>query len=78
MPAGQLTLSGATRSVPPRLAIGGFRPDAYGAPRAGFSATGSISRSDFGVEFTGLIETGGVVVGDKIELRLEIEGVLAT
>lgn len=75
---GELTLKGVTRSVPLRLEIGGFGPDAYGATRAGFSATGSISRSDFGVEFNGLIETGGVVVGDKIELRLEIEGVLAT
>lgn len=75
---GDLTFKGVTRSVPLELEIGGFGPDAFGGTRAGFSATGAISRSDFGVEFNGLIEAGGVVVGDKIELRLEIEGVLAT
>ena len=44
--------------------------------RAGFTAVGEIKRSDFGVDFNAVLETGGVVVGDKITLLLEIEGVL--
>ncbi|HZJ27263.1 MAG TPA: YceI family protein [Acidimicrobiia bacterium] len=75
---GELTLKGVTKSVPLHLEIGGFGPDAFGGTRAGFTATGSISRSEFGVEFNGVMETGGVIVGDTVELRLEVEGVLAS
>jgi len=73
---GELTLKGRTRDVPLTLEIGGFGPDPYGNTRAGFSAKGEIKRSDFGVDFNAALETGGVVVGDKILLELEIEAVL--
>lgn len=73
---GELTLKGITRSVPLRLELGGFGPDAFGGTRAGFTATGEIKRSDFGVDFNAAMETGGVVVGDKVSLHLEIEAVL--
>ncbi len=73
---GDLTLKGVTKAVPLRLEIGGFGPDAYGGTRAGFSATGEIQRSDFGVDFNAALETGGVVVSDKVNLHLEIEAVL--
>jgi polyisoprenoid-binding protein YceI len=74
---GELTLKDVTRSVPLKLELNGFGPDPYGGTRAGFSATGEINRSDFGVNF-GLGEGGGVVVSDKVTLQLEIEAVLAT
>ncbi|MGI9080184.1 MAG: YceI family protein [Acidimicrobiales bacterium] len=61
-----------------RLEIGGFGPDAYGGTRAGFSATGEIRRSDFGVNFNATLDTGGAVVSDKVNLHLEIEAVLDT
>lgn len=73
---GELTLKGVTRQVPLRLEIGGFGPDAFGGIRAGFTATGEIKRSDFGVDFSTAMETGGVVVGDRVTLHLEIEAVL--
>ncbi len=73
---GELTLKGVTRAVPLRLELGGFGPDAYGGTRAGFTATGEIKRSDFGIDFHAAMETGGVVVGDKVTLNLEIEAVL--
>jgi len=73
---GELTLKGVTRSVPLTLEVGGFGPDAYGGTRAGFTAVGEIKRSEFGVDFNAALETGGVVVGDKISLELEIEVVL--
>jgi polyisoprenoid-binding protein YceI len=72
---GELTLKGVTKPVSLKLELGGFGPDAYGGVRAGFSATGEIKRSDFGVDFNAALETGGVVVGDKVSLHLEIEGV---
>ena len=73
---GELTLKGVTKAVPLRLEIGGFGPDAYGGTRAGFTAQGQISRGEFGVNFNAVMETGGVVVADKIDLQLEIELVL--
>jgi polyisoprenoid-binding protein YceI len=75
---GDLTLKGVTKSVPLKLELNGFGPDAYGGTRAGFTGTGQINRKDFGVSFHAALETGGAVVGDKIEIHLEIEAVLAS
>jgi polyisoprenoid-binding protein YceI len=73
---GELTLKGVTKSVPLTLEVNGFGPDAYGGTRAGFSATGEINRQDFGVSWSAAMETGGVVVSDKVTINLEIEAVL--
>jgi polyisoprenoid-binding protein YceI len=75
---GELTLKGVTKSVPLKLELGGFGPDAYGGTRAGFTGTAEINRQDFGINFNAALETGGVVVGDKVTIHLEIEGVLKT
>ncbi len=74
---GELTLKGVTRSVPLRLELNGFGPDAYGGVRAGFTATGEINRRDFNVNFSAPMSNGGAVVADKITLQLEIEAVRA-
>jgi polyisoprenoid-binding protein YceI len=74
---GDLTLKGVTRSVPLKLELQGFGPDAYGGYRAGFTATGEINRSDFNVSFNAPLANGGVVVGEKVQLQLEIEAVRA-
>jgi polyisoprenoid-binding protein YceI len=74
---GDLTLKGVTRTVPLTLELQGFGPDAYGGYRAGFTATGELNRSDFNVSFNAPMANGGVVVGDKIQLHLEIEAVRA-
>jgi polyisoprenoid-binding protein YceI len=73
---GELSLKGVTRSVPLKVEFQGAGPDAYGGTRAGFSATGEISRKDFGVDFNVPLEGGGVVIGDKVSIALEIEAVL--
>ncbi|MDR2987654.1 MAG: YceI family protein, partial [Nocardiopsaceae bacterium] len=73
---GELTLKGVTRSVPLKLEVNGFGPDAYGGTRAGFSATAEINRQDFGVNWNAAMEHGGVVVSDKVTINLEIEAVL--
>ncbi len=74
---GDLTLKGITRRVPLVLELNGFGPDPYGGTRAGFTASGELNRSDFNVSFNAPLQNGGVVVGDKITLHLEIEAVLA-
>ena len=75
---GELTLKGVTKPMQLSLELGGFGPDAFGGTRAGFSATGKLSRSEFGVNFNAVIEAGGVVVSDIINISMEIEAVLAT
>lgn len=82
---GELTLRGLTRPVPLKLEIGGFGPDPFreddpfkGA-RAGFTATGEISRLEFGVgDTTKVPGGGGLGLGEKIQVILEIEAALRT
>ena len=73
---GELTLRDTTKPISLDLELGGFGPDPYGGTRAGFTATGELKRSDFGVDFNAVLETGGVVVADKVAIHLEIEAVL--
>ena len=75
---GDLTIHGATRQVELALEFNGVAPDPWGGLRAGFSASTEISRADYGIEFNIPLDGGGVVVGDKIKIYLEIEAVLAS
>ena len=75
---GELTIKGITRTVVLDLELNGFGPDAYGGTRAGFSARTEINRNDFGVDIKMPMDGGGVVVGDKVTVELEIEAVLRT
>ncbi|MFP5021262.1 YceI family protein [Pseudonocardia phyllosphaerae] len=75
---GDLTIKGVTKSVQLDLELGGFGPDAWGGTRAGFTATGSINRSDFGVDISLPMDGGGVVVSEKVGVELEIQAVLRT
>jgi polyisoprenoid-binding protein YceI len=72
---GDLTLKGITRPVTFELEFNGAaaNPMADGKPTAGFSAETEISRKEFGLEWNVALETGGVLVGDKVKLVLEIE-----
>lgn len=73
---GELSLHGITRQVPLAVEVNGFSPDPFGGQRAGFSASGQISRRDFGIDTTVPMDGGGVVVGDRVSISLEIEAVL--
>src|SRR4051812_40940135 len=73
---GELSIKGNTKPVTLELELNGFGPDAYGGTRAGFSAKTEINRNDFGVDIKMPMDGGGVVVGDKITVELEIEAVL--
>ena len=75
---GDLTIKGVTKPVTLQLELNGFGPDAYGGTRAGFSAKTEISRKEYGVDIDMPMDGGGVVVGDKISVELEIEAVLRT
>lgn len=72
---GELTLKDVTRGVPLTFELNGFSGDPWGGTRAGFSATASINRKDFNVNFEG-VQNGLAVVGDKIDIFIEVEAVL--
>lgn len=73
---GELTLHGVTRKVTLTGEVNGFSPDPWGGQRAGFSGTAQISRRDFGIDLITPMDGGGVAVGDKVSISLDIEAVL--
>lgn len=73
---GELSLHGVTRPVSLALEVLGFVPETpFGDTRVGFSASGAIDRRDFGLEWNAPVNGGGVVLGTKIKLALEIEAI---
>ena len=75
---GDLTLRGVTKPLSLDVELGGFGPDSMGGTRCGFSATGEIDRKEFGVKYDVRVPGGGLAVSDKVQLALEVEGVLQT
>ncbi len=73
---GNLTLNGVTKPVELDLEFNGTVVDPWGNTRSGFEAEGEINRKDFGITWSKNMDGGGLVVGDKVEIELEIEGVL--
>jgi polyisoprenoid-binding protein YceI len=73
---GELTVHGVTRPVTLAIDVNGFTKDPYGGTRAGFSATGEIDRKDFDITTNIPMDGGGVVIGDKIQLFIEVEAIL--
>ncbi len=72
--SGDLTIRGVTRPVEMRVA--GPTPeikDPWGYTRRGAEAVARISRKEFGLTYNAVLETGGVAVGDEIEVTLEVE-----
>jgi polyisoprenoid-binding protein YceI len=74
---GDLTIHGVTRPVVLRVTYGGSATDPWGKERAAFVATTKISRKDFGLTWSKVLETGALVVGDTVDITLEVEGVKA-
>ena len=73
---GELTIRGVTRPVVLALDVNGFTKDPYGGTRAGFSATSEIDRKDFDITTNIPMDGGGVVIGDTIQLFIEVEAIL--
>jgi polyisoprenoid-binding protein YceI len=73
---GELTAHGVTKPVTLTVEFNGAGPDPYGGQRAGFSAQTEINRNDFGVDLSMPLDGGGVVVGDRVKVTLEVEAIL--
>ena len=74
---GNLTIHGVTKPVVLDVKFLGRGKDPWGNERAGFNATLTIDRKDYGLNWNELLETGGVLVGDEVEIRIDVEGILA-
>jgi polyisoprenoid-binding protein YceI len=72
---GELTLKDVTKVVPLTFELNGFGEHPSGGKVAGFSGTATINRKDFNVNFEG-VQNGLAVVGDKIEIFIEVEATL--
>ena len=72
---GELTLKGITREVVLHVEQHGQAKDPWGNVRAAFTAKTSIDRKDFGLTWNQVLETGGVMVGDRVDIEADIEAV---
>jgi polyisoprenoid-binding protein YceI len=72
---GDLDLHGVVREVTLDAEFAGTGKDPWGNERAGFSAKTSLDRREFGLVWNAALETGGVLVGEKVELAIELEAV---
>jgi polyisoprenoid-binding protein YceI len=74
---GDLTIKGVTKTVEFELEYEGAEKDPWGGSRIGFSAETEINRKDFGMEFNVVLESGGLLVGEKVKITLDVEAVKA-
>lgn len=68
-----LTIKGVTRTVDFALEFDGVGQDPWGGTRAGFTASATINRKDWGIEWNAPLETGGVLVGEKVQIELDVQ-----
>lgn len=73
---GLLTIHGVEKPVILDLTIHGEGKDPWGNVRSGFTATTMVHRSDFGLTWNKLVETGQALVGDEVEITLDVEGIV--
>jgi polyisoprenoid-binding protein YceI len=72
---GDLTIKDVTKPVSIDFEYNGSATDPYGNQRVGFEGSTVVNRKDFGVNFNAVLETGGVMVSEKITLEFEISAI---
>jgi polyisoprenoid-binding protein YceI len=73
--SGVLTIRGVARPVVLDVEYAGRTKDPWGHERAGFTAKTSIDRKDFGLTWNQVLEAGGVMVGDRVDVEIDVEAV---
>lgn len=74
---GDLTIKDVTRPLAIDLEFNGSATDVYGNERVGFEGGTEILRSDWGLTWNAALETGGVMVSDKVKLNFDISAIKA-
>jgi polyisoprenoid-binding protein YceI len=72
---GELTIKGVTRPVTFEVEFGGVATDPFGNVRAGFSGSTTVNRKDFGLTWNAALETGGVLVSEKVQLSFDVSAI---
>ncbi len=72
---GELTIKGVTKSVAIPFDFQGAATDPYGNLRAGFAGSVAINRKDYGITWNAALETGGVLVSDRIVLEFDVSAI---
>ena len=72
---GELTIRDVTRPIAIDVEYAGHAKDPWGNERAAFSASASLDRREFGLKWNQALEAGGVLVGERVEIELEIQAV---
>ena len=72
---GDLTINGITKSVAVPFEQTGTAIDPYGNTRVGFEGETTIDRTDWGLKFNAALETGGVLVSEKVKLEFDISAI---
>ncbi len=72
---GDLTIRGVTKPVVLDITYQGAAKDPWGGERAAFVATTKLGRKDFGLAYNKVLETGGLLIGEEVDVSIEIEGV---
>ncbi|MET9511765.1 YceI family protein [Streptomyces flavidovirens] len=72
---GDLTIKDVTRPLAIDLELNGSATDVYGNERVGFEGSAEILRSDWGLTWNAALETGGVMVSDKVKLTFDISAI---
>lgn len=75
---GELTLRGVTKEIVLDVELAGIMNDPWGKRRAGFNATTTINRKDFGVSFNQVLDQGGLALAEEVAVNIEIEATAAT
>jgi polyisoprenoid-binding protein YceI len=75
---GDLTIRGVKREIVLDTVLGGQGKDPWGGQRIGFEAKTKVDRKDFGLQWSTALEAGGVLVGDTVDVSLEIEAKKST
>lgn len=74
---GVLTMRGVSKKVVLDFELNGTAIDPWGKKRIGLELTGKVNRTDYGLNWNKALEAGGIVVGEKVKLLIELEGILA-
>jgi polyisoprenoid-binding protein YceI len=75
---GELTIKDVTRPVTLSVEYNGAATDPFGNARVGFSGETEINRKDFGLTWNAALETGGVLVSDRIKVHVEVSAFKAS
>ncbi len=70
---GDLTIKGITRPVTLKGEFSGLMSDPWGNTKVGLNLAGKINRKDFGLTYNAALETGGVLVGEDVQLNAEVQ-----